>query len=442
MTSFEERCIGLEQEFFLVDAAGALSGRADEFLKRCEELLEKAGRDPESFAPECARSMVEVNAPPVHSISELSREYLAGAGLAIEAARDLDLRVYPLATYPLAAENTLRDEPRYDLQARAVGRERFQIAGRCAGVHIHLEAKAGTIDSRVGVSYDSAKAARDGLLNLYNLATALDPAMISLSRSCPFYAGKATGVANRTACYRGDPELFPGGLYSKLPLMGGLPPYAATIEDLVEQQFARHYSWLDTMERAGMDPRLLAETGDGLLQTSWNPVRLNAVGTVELRGIDSNYPEMVLAIAALVKGAADRVRREDLRVVPQEGLRAFEAAGDTLYVPDFEYLSGELFREAATGGIQSSAVVSYLDSVLEFSRSNEDFGGFETLKTADGSYKSTETEILQKFPTISVLSEEEGLDLVREACDEFEEQVAELKRRETTGMTKAGANGD
>ncbi len=442
MTSFEERCIGLEQEFFLVDDAGALSDRADEYLERCRELLEKAGRDPESFAPECARSMVEINAPPVHSISELSREYLAGAGLALEAARDLGLRVYPLATYPLAAEDTLRDEPRYELQARAVGRERFQIAGRCAGVHIHLEAKAGTIDSRVGVSYDSAKPARDGLLNLYNLATALDPAMVSLSRSCPFYAGKATGVANRTACYRGDPELFPGGLYSKLPLVGGLPPYAATVEELVEHQFARHNSWLDAIDRASMDLQLFIETGDGLLQTSWNPVRLNAVGTVELRGIDSNYPEVVLAIAALVKGAADRVRREDLRVVPRESIRAFEAAGDTLYVPDFEYLSGDLFREAATGGIQSPAIVTYLDSVLEFARSDEDTGGFEALKAPDGSYKTTENKILQRFPTASVLSEEEGLDLVREACDEFEEQVAALKRRETTGMTKAGANGD
>lgn len=442
MTSFEERCIGLEQEFFLVDVAGALSSRADELLQRCRELLERSGRDPESFAPECARSMMEINAPPVHSIRELSREYLAGAALAIEAARDLDLRIYPLATYPLAAEDTMRDDLRYELQARAVGRERFRIAGRCAGVHLHLEAKAGTIDPGVGVSYDSVKAARDGLLNLYNLATALDPAMISLSRSCPFYAGKATGVANRTACYRGDPDLFPNGLYSELPLVGGLRPYAATIEELVEQQFARHHYWLETMDRAGLDRRLLAQTGDGLLQTSWNPVRLNAVGTVELRGIDGNYPEVVLAIAALVKGAADRVRREDLRVVPQEGLRAFAEAEDTLHVPDFEYLSGELFREAATGGVQSPAVASYLDSVMEFARSGGGSGGFEALRAADGSYKSAESEILRKLPEVSVLSEEEGWSLVREACDEFEWQVAALKQRETTGMTQAGANGD
>ena len=32
---FEDRRIGMEQEFFLVDEAGAPSNRADEFLARC-----------------------------------------------------------------------------------------------------------------------------------------------------------------------------------------------------------------------------------------------------------------------------------------------------------------------------------------------------------------------------------------------------------------------
>lgn len=53
--------------------------------------------------------MVEINAPPSRSVEDIAREYLAGAGLAVEAARTLDLRLYPLAAYPLAAECALRD---------------------------------------------------------------------------------------------------------------------------------------------------------------------------------------------------------------------------------------------------------------------------------------------------------------------------------------------
>ncbi len=70
----------MEQEFFLVDEEGVLSNRADEFLDECREAASAAGRDPEGFAPECARSMVEVNTPPVHTLTELAREYLTSHG--------------------------------------------------------------------------------------------------------------------------------------------------------------------------------------------------------------------------------------------------------------------------------------------------------------------------------------------------------------------------
>ena len=144
LTTPEGRHVGLEQEFFLVDEDGVLSNRADEFLTRCREAAVAAGRDPGSYAPECARSMVEINTPPVYTFDELSREYLASLELALDAGRDLGLRLYPLATYPLGVEPNLRDEPHYQLQASAVGRERFANAGRCAGVHLHLEVAEGT----------------------------------------------------------------------------------------------------------------------------------------------------------------------------------------------------------------------------------------------------------------------------------------------------------
>ncbi|HET7478056.1 MAG TPA: glutamate-cysteine ligase family protein [Rubrobacteraceae bacterium] len=439
MTTFEGRCIGLEQEFFLVDATGTLSDRADEFLARCAELTRSAGRDPEGFFPECARCMVEINTPPSYSLANLSREYLQNVELAMEAARDLGLRLYPLATYPLKAEGSLRDEPRYELQARTVGRRRFENAGQCAGVHLHLETAAGAVDPRVGVSYESTRAARRGLLDLYNLATALDAALIALSRSCPFYADAATGLAMRTACYRGDPDLFPGGLYAELPLVGGLLPYAESIEDLVEQQFARYYSWLGAMDRADVDPRLFERLGGGLLNSSsWNPVRLNTHGTVELRGLDSNYPETVLALLALVKTVADRVRRDGLRVVPDDDLRVFEISCGKLHVPSFEYLSGDLFREAVSRGVESPEISAYLDSIFEFARDGEDYAALRS----GGGYRTTEADILDRYPGDTVLTRERGLALVLEACDELEAQVTRLKGWETPDMTAAGANGD
>lgn len=409
-----------------MDEAGALSDRADEFLALCRERAEDAGVSSEGFLPECARHMVEVNTPPARSLEELSGEYLGTLELALGAGRELGLRLYPLATYPLRVEPSMRDETRYEIQARTVGRERFSHAGRCAGVHLHLEVEPGTVDGTVGVSYGSTKAAREELLNAYNLGVALDSALLALSRSCPFYDGRATGLANRTCYYRGDAELAPGGLYAHLEAVGGLRPYAARTEDLVADQFDRLHAWLATLDRAGISRKHFYEEGGGLLSSSsWNPVRLNTHGTVELRGIDSNYPKTVLAICALAKGAADRVRREGLTVLPEEGQRTFEVVDGALVVPDFAYVKGELFREAATEGLDSPVIAAYLDSVLDFCGDPELLG---TVKEGEG-YRSVERYLLRSFS--STLSEEEGLELVREACDGLDRDVAARGRART-----------
>ena len=390
--------MGLEHEFFLVDESGVISDRADEFLALCRERAEDAGISPGGFLPECARHMVEINTPPARSFEGLSAEYLENLALALAAGRDLRLRLYPLATYPLPVEPRIRDETRYEIQAQAVGRERFLHAARCAGVHLHLEVEPGKVDRRVGVSYGSTGAAREELVNAYNLGVALDAALVALSRSCPFYEGHATGIANRTCYYRSDAELAPQGVYALLEPVGGLPPYAESTEDLVAAQFARLHAWLEVLDAAGVSRKRFFEEGGGLLfSSSWNPVRLNAHGTVELRGIDSNYPSTVLAICALAKGAADRVRREGMTVVPEEGQRAFEVTDGVLVVPDHGYMKGELFREAATHGVGSPVVAAYLDSVLGFCG---DAGVLAAFMDGDA-YRSVERDLLRDFPAIS-----------------------------------------
>jgi carboxylate-amine ligase len=132
LTALDHRCVGLEQEFCVVDEGGILSNSADEFLAGCWEAAKQAGEDSACFAPEVLLNMVEVNVPPARSLAEFSREYLKNLELTIEAGRSMDLRLYPLATYPLPVTPALRDEPHYRLQACTVGQERFSHAGRCA----------------------------------------------------------------------------------------------------------------------------------------------------------------------------------------------------------------------------------------------------------------------------------------------------------------------
>lgn len=426
--------MGLEQEFFLVDEEGALSNRADEFLERCWELAGEEDLDPDHFAPECVKNLVEVSTPPADSLEDLSEAYLESVGAALRSAKDVGLRLYPLATYPLPITPDLREETHYQIQAMTLGADKFLHAGRCAGVHLHLEVAPETVDPRIGVAYDSQPEARQELLNVYNLATALDPAIIALTRSCPFYEGRLTEIAARTAYYRGCPRLAPYGLYGELEEVGGLRPYAEDSARLVELQFERYHAWLSAMDRAGVERRLFLEAGDGMLDAAWNPVRLNDHGTVELRGIDAGHPKVVLEIAALVRQVVRRVLDEGLTVTPVAGLTSFEVEGRSLMVPGFEELSVDLFREAATLGVDSAEITTYLDSIFDFAGA---FAGsaFESLKQGNA-YRCPETEVLETYGV--EVSQETGLQLVREACGRLEEQIHSFRKRETTTSADGG----
>jgi gamma-glutamyl:cysteine ligase YbdK (ATP-grasp superfamily) len=419
-----DRRAGLEQEFFLVENSGHPSERADEFLARCRE---ESGRRM-CFAPEFVLGLVEVNTPPVHTLYELEREYVQNLRIALRTARSLGLRLYPLGAYPLPLEPAVRDGLDYRVQVNTVGPERFEDAGRCAGTHLHLELQAGTIDVGAGISATASAAAREEVSNIYNLATALDPALVALTRSCPFFEGRKSGLAVRTVHYRGSAIFGWEGVYKDLPQVGALLPYAEDAEHLIRQQFDRYEAWLSAMDRAGVQRRYFAEAGGDLLRPAWNPVRLNRQGTLELRGMDSNYPEVTLATAAIILRSADRVRRDSLKVLPDDRMLAFEVTGDVLRVPGFGRLCGKLLHAAVTTGAGDETVAAYLDSILEFA-GMEDERLLAVLlhhRRITGSYPTTEAGILEAYD--GHLSEDEGLRLVLEACDELETQVSQLSR--------------
>jgi gamma-glutamyl:cysteine ligase YbdK (ATP-grasp superfamily) len=422
-----DRSIGLEQEFFLVEDSGEPSVRADEFLERCRERSEREGEGGAAcLAPEWVKGVVEINTPPVRSLEDLEAKYADNVRLAVRSAREIGLRLYPLGTYPLPFEPAVREEPDYQIQVLTVGHERFMDAGRCAGTHLHLGLPDGTVDLESGVSPGASEGARRELLDLYNLATALDPALIFLSRSCPFYEGRAMGLAPRTARYRGSDAFGWEGVYRDLPEVGALTPYAQSSAHLVEQQFDRYRAWLAAMERADVDLGQFLESGGDLLRPAWNPVRLNRQGTLELRGMDSNLPEATFTAAELVLSAAERVVQENLTVTPDDGVSSFEVDGGRLLVPGFEHLGKRLFHAAVAGGHDDPTITAYLDSVLDFAAG--DTPRLEKLRLrrqATGVYPTTEGEILEtRGPSRGHLSREEGLSLVLWACDGLEGQIS------------------
>jgi gamma-glutamyl:cysteine ligase YbdK (ATP-grasp superfamily) len=422
------RRIGLEQEFFVVDRTGALCGLADPLLRRCWEAAEAIGLDPRCFKAECVKSMVEITTPPSSGFEDLTKKYLNNLYLALGVASGLGLELYPLGTYPLPIRPEVRDDPGYGVQASTIGHHRFLHAGRCAGAHLHLELPAGTLRPDVKAALDAPSPQQQELLNLYNLATALDPALVALTHACPFYEGRAGGFAARTVHYRG--MLGQDGLYTNLQEVGALSAYATRVEDLIDQQNERYRSWYAAMDAAGVDRRLFAATQGNLHRASWNPIRLNYHGTVEIRSMDANFPAVVLAVCALILGAAERVRREHLEVRPSRGVLTLEPDGDELLVPIFSYLNGELLSAAVTRGVQDQRVDAYVDSVVRFASPYLERPELVEALGSSGSYRTTEYEILASFSDRGAsLSRDQGLSMVREACRCMNAQVSSLRRK-------------
>src|SRR3712207_8645143 len=102
------------------------------------------------------------------------------------------------------------------------------------------------------------------------------------------------------------------------------------------------------MDWAGVDRRLFASTRSNLHRASWNPIRLNYHGTVEIRSMDANFPEVILVVCAPVCGAVDRLRREHLRGRPSRRVHTLGRRGDQLLVPHLSYLSRALLLRAVS----------------------------------------------------------------------------------------------
>jgi hypothetical protein len=136
---------------------------------------------------------------------------------------------------------------------------------------------------------------------------------------------------------------------------------------------------------------------------------------------------VTLTAAAIILRSANRVRRDGLEVLPDDGVLVFEVKGNMLRVPGFGHLGGELLHAAVTGGVNDETVAAYLDSILEFAGvEDERLAVLFHHRRTTGTFPTTEAGILKAYD--GRLSEVEGLRLVLEACDELETQVQHLSR--------------
>lgn len=312
--------VGIELELWVVDRKGR--------LRSARPLVEAL----DFVDPELVTPLVEVKTDPALSTSELRAQLRRRLSSALAAADRERLRVFALGTALNRGPLRLVESRRFRLQRRVTPRE-IETERRLAraGLHVHF--------SHSG----ERRPARDRI----NLLTALDPVAAVLNSS-PYGAAVAAASSSRNFLYRYGRRL-------ELPGHSTLWPYARTVEDW-QREIDRRFRQFERLARwrgvsSGLVRRI--QSPDDAL---WTPVRLRRRWpTVEYRSPDATLPSETLRLVGDLSRLIDQTRGKPVVVGREVGVHSA-----AIVVPPFPTVAA-LARDAAARGIDSEALVEYLD---------------------------------------------------------------------------------
>jgi gamma-glutamyl:cysteine ligase YbdK (ATP-grasp superfamily) len=357
---------GIEFELFTLDEQGYMTNGADRLIKRVKNEYPDI-----EIKRECAKNMIEITTPPREEVPHAMQTALEDYERVIQCAEKEKLILYSYGTYPGAFTPEFHSGKRYTDKEKIIGKQRFTIAGRCIGLHIHYSLPWGVFDSLERIIKPLIRSKnKESMVNIYNLCIAMDPALTTFAQSSPFYQGEKLGKDARMIAYRGGKELdYPQGLYANLPQFGALPNYKSTNTDILHVIGERFNEWTDLVKQFTQNVIILSKHGS-ILDNTWNPVKINAHGTMEVRGMDMNHPDIIIALAICIKYIIKAVQEKYIKVIPSDtGIEApFKKEGNKIFIPPDSYVQNELQRKSAYNGLKDDAIYTYCNGFLKLAK--------------------------------------------------------------------------
>ncbi|MBN1386487.1 hypothetical protein JW968_05950 [Candidatus Woesearchaeota archaeon] len=390
---------GLEVEHILLDMDGRISNDSDKIIADC-----KAHKKDATVVKECATSMVELGAYPSVKVKNTCVDYLDNIQLLIDVAAMHDNLIYPLSVPPLSYHPKMRHKKWYALQERLIfgGKSKYEMAGKTAAFHFHYTLPKGIFDwkKRFPKRLFRSRAAQN-MLNSYNLAISMDPAMVTLMQSSPYLDGRYVAKDTRVLIQRTG-RVFPfQGIYSTAPKLAGLPIYKHTLTDLLQVIENRHSSVKSLLVKAGLSPNLVYRYGK-ILQYSWHSVRVNKIGTMELRSMDVNHPKYVTAATVLLKFINRAVNLYNYDVIPSDiGIEEpFRIEGEKIYIPPHTHVRKTLQYLSAYEGFDSKEIYNYSKRFMSMARrftDKEYYPAVKSLSSIVDRKKTVSDVLIAKF---------------------------------------------
>ncbi|MFA7278318.1 MAG: hypothetical protein WC101_05055 [Candidatus Gracilibacteria bacterium] len=358
--------LGIEFELFTLDEDGFIIDGADRLITRVRREFPKI-----QIKRECAKNMIEIITSPHTEVPDVMLTALEDFQNVIISAKKEKIILYAYGTYPGAFVPKIRPDQRYITQQKILGKQRFLAAGRCIGLHFHFSLPWGVFN-------DLEKAIKPliqsrnitSMLNVYNLCIAMDPALTTFSQSSPFYQGKRLGKDSRIMMYRGgSPFDSPNGLYANFPNLGALQQYKSTNTDILHLIAERFSQWKEVLSNVGCNIYSFLKYRS-VLDSAWNPVKINPHGTMEIRGTDMNHPDVIIAIAVLVKFIIKAIQEKYIQVVSSDTAidKPFRFDGERIYIPPNTHVIGILQRLSAYEGLENDEIHKYCDALLQLGK--------------------------------------------------------------------------
>ncbi|HLC60063.1 MAG TPA: glutamate-cysteine ligase family protein [Candidatus Nanoarchaeia archaeon] len=385
---------GFEVELFTINKNGFVMSGADRLLK-----ISKRDKKP-TVKKESTTNIIEIASYPGEAILETTDHLLKDVEYLTTVAEKEDILLCPLGTYPGKFNPVMRDDRPYKIKEYIFGKNKFKIAGRCTGFHCHYTLPRGIFDSQLRILKMLVHSKiKDSLVNSYNFLIAADPALTALMQSSPFYQGEYIGKDSRVIVYRGGDALNnKNGLYANFEEFGGLPPYKLTALDILDIITTRYEKWKSYIKSLGLNIQILSLYGS-VLDTTWNPVKINPNGTLEQRGMDMNHPAHIAGIGVIIKSVLRKLQEEFYTVVQSDiGIKEpFKVEKDIIYIPPWPTVRNELQKMSAYKGMDNDLIYEYCKRFIKFAQSTmpkEELILIEPFKKMLNERKTVSDEIL------------------------------------------------
>lgn len=356
---------GLEFEMIVLNKQGYPVDKGLELIKACKARDKKF-----PIVKEIMQCMVELNSYPSVKVQNTTSSMLDYLLVLLEEAEKRDLKIYPLGLYPGTVKSKIFPTPHYKFMTKMLGKEEVAKGMYATGFHFHYTLPRGVFDKKKNFLKDLVKSkVAKTMIDSYNLGIAADPALTALMASSPVHEGKFVAKDTRLLLWRPGKDLGFKGAFHKQPKFAGLPIYKSTLTDLTYMLKRRQKKLHEVFGKHGYDQSLVSTPGKSL-RYSWHALRMNKIGTMELRMIDMNHPKYVVAATVLLKYIFKKIQQEFLIVMESDlgKEEPFKVEGNILHIPPHTYVRKHLQRLAIYEGLENKEVQNYARRFFHFAK--------------------------------------------------------------------------